>query len=830
MARTASRSAASGAFEEVQIHVRDTVLAADQLLACWGQENTVQAGPVDKDKLAEGEVCSIGFKKECVPEGGECADVQALFALPGASFGVQQCEAVNGEYRGLMWVACNGESNDVPESFCWDLDRMIGTCEEFQQTLAKLYVDVQEELTVTIQAYEGLVNSTACEEAAKERARLRTTTTVTTTSTPVECTDASCGTAHGCTCLMTWFHKGEEIQGCAGTGKDGPWCQVYKPEECEDLPKTDDGASDVWDYCGTSTTTSTTEEPCIGANCKTDLSCTCKKSWTYKGMDMDGCSWSEDKEKPWCFISAADKERCKKLGGQELDGEIWDTCPLGELTDHSCHCRLEWSHQDEPHKNCARTKDHDTAWCIVADGPFCDGAKKADEFKGGDLEASVYWDTCGAEEACDAESCMTTHDCWCLKEWYYNDQKFTGCASDVEGRPDDWCYVADPQDCKAKGGTAEGEDSLQVWDTCGASACQCKESWHYHGMDFEGCAKTDDSNDEWCFVQGPRQVCLNDGAQDANSTGYEGELWKTCRLGEISKHGCHCKFDWSYGGQNYQGCAWTKDHKRPWCEVTDGAECDGSINTHKDGVYWDDCAGDEPVTDTFNGCSCQKTWTYHGHELSGCSMTDDFEHSWCYVEEKESCLEMGGKNSNSTPGEVWDYCYLGDATIHHCICEETWKYGGLTLSGCNGTQSDPYHWCYVKEPCEGAVRTHKTGDYWDKCDMAQVLKEREFMRNMSAVGKTQLLLMGESADPGRISDPERMSWAPSYLPWEATLAAQMNADTPRHRKPPPPKPLHGIRPLQEWGKTVDKAVDVAKPLQKPPPAGLVQAAAWAYVA
>jgi hypothetical protein len=425
---------------------------------------------------------------------------------------------------------------------------------------------------------------------------------------------------------------------------------------------------------------------------------------------------------------------------------------------------------------------------------------------------------------------MTTHDCWCLKEWYYNDQKFEGCASDVEGRAGDWCYVANPQDCK--GGMQESEGSLgslKVWDTCGTSSCQCQDSWHYHDMDFSGCAKTDDSDDSWCFVQGPRQVCLNDGAQAAESEDYKGELWKTCQLGELSLHGCHCKFDWSYAGQNYQGCAWTSDYKdRPWCEVTDGPDCGGSHKTHKNGVYWDDCAGSsntsntstpELSTNTFSGCSCQKKWEYHDHEFFGCGKTDDFEHAWCYVDERDACLEMGGKVANSTPGEVWDYCYLGDATIHDCVCEDTWEYGGLTLTGCNGTQGDPYHWCYIKEPCEGGIKTHKEGDYWDECNLTQVLKEREWARNMSSVGKTQLLLVGES------SEPVRMSWAPSYLPWEATLAAQMNADTSRHRKPPL-KPLHGIRPLHQWG----KAVDVAKPLQKPPPAGLVQAAAWAYVA
>jgi hypothetical protein len=210
--------------------------------------------------------------------------------------------------------------------------------------------------------------------------------------------------------------------------------------------------------------------------------------------------------------------------------------------------------------------------------------------------------------------------------------------------------------------------------------------------------------------------------------------------------------------------------------------------------------------------------------MQGCVITEDAETPWCFVAEREQCLEVGGKASDSVPGEVWDFCYLGDETEHKCICENSWDYGGHQLQGCNYTSDHESYWCYIRTPCSGSIKTHKHGEYWDECNITEVMEQRERFENVSgSVSRHDSLLIEESPERGRLR------WSPS---WEATLAAQMDSDShaSRHRKPPQGASIQP-QPLQQWGNAV---ADVAKsPPSDNKTTGLVQqaaAAAWAYVA
>merc|ERR1719160_1103468 len=87
---------------------------------------------------------------------------------------------------------------------------------------------------------------------------------------------------------------------------------------------------------------------------------------------------------------------------------------------------------------------------------------------------------------------------------------------------------------------------------------------------------------------------------------------------------------------------------------------------------------------------------------------------WCFVNDPSAC--KNGHQSQSRPGEVWDHCPEGDDTSHGCHCKLAWSYGGLSHSNCVHTKDHNRPWCYIMEnDCKGALKTSKTGYYWDTC-------------------------------------------------------------------------------------------------------------------
>lgn len=91
----------------------------------------------------------------------------------------------------------------------------------------------------------------------------------------------------------------------------------------------------------------------------------------------------------------------------------------------------------------------------------------------------------------------------------------------------------------------------------------------------------------WCFVV-DQKACLERAGESSWITW--GDVWDKCGVGDLTDHHCRCELSWSYGGTNFAGCSQTKDFNEKWCYVRDGAQCDGSVKTTKEGLYWDTCS------------------------------------------------------------------------------------------------------------------------------------------------------------------------------------------------------------------------------------------------
>lgn len=246
---------------------------------------------------------------------------------------------------------------------------------------------------------------------------------------------------------------------------------------------------------------------------------------------------------------------------------------------------------------CEHTDDHEDRWCYVRDAEGeCEGSVKTSK-------EGQYWDTCGATtttttispKACTAPECATENGCWCLKTWQFDGKTVSGCKADAANPFDSWCYVADPQ---CAGAMTDAASPSMKRDKCGnpgactSSSCQtmlgchCLKSWTYAGNSYGGCTYTPDSQKPWCFVaDSERCSSLGAGTSELGTGG----VWDVCPMGEITDHKCHCEIDWSYGGEDFNGCAATADNPESWCYVRDGGSCDGSIKTNKEGLYWDTC-------------------------------------------------------------------------------------------------------------------------------------------------------------------------------------------------------------------------------------------------
>jgi len=185
-----------------------------------------------------------------------------------------------------------------------------------------------------------------------------------------------------------------------------------------------------------------------------------------------------------------------------------------------------------------------------------------------------------------------------MMEWSYTNVTYTGCQRSAD-HASKWCYVLDQQQCQ---GSVKTDKVGRYWDTCGVEnlsleesavlvsfshhGCKCKETWHYHGMQKEGCSLSADARSPWCFVA-DGEACIAEGGE--KSTSVLGEVWDFCHMGDSTDHHCHCSDKWIYGGLSLTGCNRTDDHEEPWCYLTDGGLCPGAIKTHKKGFYWDTC-------------------------------------------------------------------------------------------------------------------------------------------------------------------------------------------------------------------------------------------------
>lgn len=518
-------------------------------------------------------------------------------------------------------------------------------------------------------------------------------------ATPPTTTPSPLGeeTLHDCHCLTTWVYGGQEFHNCEKTiGMDEEWCYVSDGPSCPGSKKGKTGQ--YWDVC---------EDEQRGV--ETLHSCHCKLSWTYQGEVRSNCFKSADHDVPWCYVEPA-------CPGAKKGKEDWDDCKaeteaaasepaLGQETNGKCHCKLQWSYHGLQHSGCTSTADSKKPWCYVADPDVCENGHVS--------ESGEIYDFCplGVE---------TAHHCHCKLLWQYGGHDHTNCIHTADHK-EPWCYVSDGEQCA---GAIKTSRTGNYWDTCleepqtttpvplgeqTLHKCHCRPTWAYGSNTFHNCAVTPDNNVPWCYIsEGPN--CIG------SKKGSSGMYWDVCQRGETgveTVHECNCKLDWVYHGKKVSNCITSPDHPRPWCYVEPG--CDEAF---KGAEPWDDCLP-EPLRqdlgeETLDGCHCLKSWDYHGLKLRNCAWTADNNRPWCFTSEGLDCI--GGHVSASMPEMVWDYCPIGEETTHGCHCKMQWEYGGLTHANCIHTKDHHEPWCYVAETeCKGAIRTHRSGDYWDTC-------------------------------------------------------------------------------------------------------------------
>jgi len=72
-----------------------------------------------------------------------------------------------------------------------------------------------------------------------------------------------------------------------------------------------------------------------------------------------------------------------------------------------------------------------------------------------------------------------------------------------------------------------------------------------------------------------------------------------------------------------------------------------------------------------------------------------------------------------------------------------WKYGGISHSNCIHTKSHREPWCYVADGQKcGAIRTHRTGAYWDTCNFDPKMLEQMDWSSLSVNMADHLLPFG----------------------------------------------------------------------------------------
>lgn len=552
-------------------------------------------------------------------------------------------------------------------------------------------------------------------------------------------------TIHKCHCKLQWEHLEKAYSNCANTpDHNSSWCEVGDGPTCPGSHKRpEDGV--YWDECMT-----WEEESTKGVGTKHD--CHCKLSWVHNNTVQSNClrKKSDDHPEPWCEVvpgcpgahkqnGTSDWDECKEEdedweeeeGGGKEEGEKEEEEKGGEKTnktkeegeeeeeekeegdetDHGCHCKPDWVYHGIPMSNCAVTADAKKPWCFVVEPDACEGGKPSSSNPG------EVWDTCpyGVE---------TSHKCHCKLSWEYGGIEHSNCVHTKDNK-EPWCYVMDGDVCP---GAIKTHKQGQYWDVCEAATppttlpppvgeetlhdCHCLTTWTYGGQTFHNCEKTVGMDEEWCYV--------SDGLECPGSKkGATGQYWDVCeepKKGVETLHNCNCKLSWVYQGEVRSNCLKSEDHNVPWCYVDPGCR-----SAKKGKADWDDCkpetessAMESPMgVETVEKCHCKFKWEYHGNLHNNCEATADSKRPWCFVMDADVC-ENGHV---SETGEIYDFCPLGQETVHECHCHLLWEYGGHSHSNCIHTSDNKEPWCYVTDgdSCPGAIKTSRTGKYWDTC-------------------------------------------------------------------------------------------------------------------
>eukprot|EP01025_Chloroclados_australasicus_P021534 TRINITY_DN22651_c0_g1_i12.p1 TRINITY_DN22651_c0_g1~~TRINITY_DN22651_c0_g1_i12.p1 ORF type:complete len:491 (-),score=24.62 TRINITY_DN22651_c0_g1_i12:994-2331(-) len=120
-----------------------------------------------------------------------------------------------------------------------------------------------------------------------------------------------------------------------------------------------------------------------GQGCKTELGCTCKSSWNYKGTGAQHCSNPDgDVFGTWCVVAEQDDGNgvCNPQWKVQSTGEFWDRCyctpqrnQRGCITQSGCVCKSTWKYKGKEVNECSNP-DGDALgdWCVIDESKSTD--------------------------------------------------------------------------------------------------------------------------------------------------------------------------------------------------------------------------------------------------------------------------------------------------------------------------------------------------------------------------------------------------------------------------------------------------------------------------
>merc|ERR1719507_1274671 len=344
------------------------------------------------------------------------------------------------------------------------------------------------------------------------------------------------------------------------------------------------------------------------------------------------------------------------------EGEYYRYCDVHHQED-PCECKEEFTSGGTLYTEC--TLDNDTKeWCYVAGGDKCEDAYESDRTH---EEYYKYCDPCA-----------------CKGDFVWNDVHYDACTVTAEGEHS-WCYVEGGSECPDAKPSTKSPGNYYIED-CG-HPCDCKDEFTYKGTTYDECTMEEDTH-PWCYIQDGTE-CTDAKA----STQTPGEFYRYCDH-HHQENPCHCKEEFTYKGDLYTECT-DVDSDQEWCYVAGGVECNTATKSEvTEGEYFKYC----------DPCACKEDFVWNDVHYDSCTVTEEGEHSWCYVVGGSECPDA--KPSSKSPGNF----YIEDCG-HPCDCKDEFTYKGTTYDECTMAE-DTHPWCYIQDGtdprCTDAMASSQT--------------------------------------------------------------------------------------------------------------------------